>query len=144
MCRPLLVWGHLARSLGWFHRGRTKHHGHIFPGVYPGRVGLLLVGSRTEGRLEGEGGSAPLLGGVVSAGAWPQPVCGLAGPGLTWGHRPLITLFALQPFRCAHCHYSCNISGSLKRHYNRKHPNEEYANVGAGELAADALVQQGK
>lgn len=87
---------------------------------------------------------APLLGGVVSAGAWPQPVCGLAGPGLTWGHRPLTTLFALQPFRCAHCHYSCNISGSLKRHYNRKHPNEEYANVGAGELAADALVQQGK
>ncbi|XP_040350414.1 zinc finger protein ZFAT isoform X4 [Herpailurus yagouaroundi] len=47
------------------------------------------------------------------------------------------------PFRCAHCHYSCNISGSLKRHYNRKHPNEEYANVGTGELAADALVQQG-
>lgn len=49
-----------------------------------------------------------------------------------------------QPFRCAHCHYSCNISGSLKRHYNRKHPNEEYANVGAGELAADALVRQGR
>ncbi|XP_038541013.1 zinc finger protein ZFAT isoform X5 [Canis lupus familiaris] len=47
------------------------------------------------------------------------------------------------PFRCAHCHYSCNISGSLKRHYNRKHPNEEYANVGTGELAADALIQQG-
>nr|KAF6427048.1 zinc finger and AT-hook domain containing [Molossus molossus] len=50
---------------------------------------------------------------------------------------------SFKPFRCAHCHYSCNISGSLKRHYNRKHPNEEYANVGAGELAADALVQQG-
>lgn len=49
-----------------------------------------------------------------------------------------------QPFRCAHCHYSCNISGSLKRHYNRKHPNEEYANVGTGELAADALIQQGR
>ncbi|XP_033275642.1 zinc finger protein ZFAT isoform X1 [Orcinus orca] len=48
-----------------------------------------------------------------------------------------------QPFRCAHCHYSCNISGSLKRHYNRKHPNEEYTNVGTGELAADALIQQG-
>ncbi|XP_036193499.1 zinc finger protein ZFAT [Myotis myotis] len=50
---------------------------------------------------------------------------------------------SFKPFRCAHCHYSCNISGSLKRHYNRKHPNEEYANVGAGELAADALVRQG-
>uniref|UniRef100_A0A8C3YPP8 Zinc finger protein ZFAT n=1 Tax=Catagonus wagneri TaxID=51154 RepID=A0A8C3YPP8_9CETA len=50
---------------------------------------------------------------------------------------------SFKPFRCAHCHYSCNISGSLKRHYNRKHPNEEYANVGAGELAADALIQQG-
>uniref|UniRef100_A0ABI7WJQ3 C2H2-type domain-containing protein n=1 Tax=Felis catus TaxID=9685 RepID=A0ABI7WJQ3_FELCA len=50
---------------------------------------------------------------------------------------------SFKPFRCAHCHYSCNISGSLKRHYNRKHPNEEYANVGTGELAADALVQQG-
>ncbi|KAK2095039.1 hypothetical protein P7K49_026455 [Saguinus oedipus] len=47
------------------------------------------------------------------------------------------------PFRCAHCHYSCNISGSLKRHYNRKHPNEEYANVGTGELAAEVLIQQG-
>ncbi|XP_029779438.1 zinc finger protein ZFAT isoform X2 [Suricata suricatta] len=50
---------------------------------------------------------------------------------------------SFKPFRCAHCHYSCNISGSLKRHYNRKHPNEEYANVGTGELAADALLQQG-
>ncbi|KAK1331872.1 hypothetical protein QTO34_007548 [Cnephaeus nilssonii] len=50
---------------------------------------------------------------------------------------------SFKPFRCAHCHYSCNMSGSLKRHYNRKHPNEEYANVGAGELAADALVRQG-
>ncbi|EPY77806.1 zinc finger protein 406-like protein [Camelus ferus] len=49
----------------------------------------------------------------------------------------------VQPFRCAHCHYSCNISGSLKRHYNRKHPSEEYTNVGTGELAADALIQQG-
>ncbi|XP_045142899.1 zinc finger protein ZFAT [Echinops telfairi] len=47
------------------------------------------------------------------------------------------------PFRCAHCHYSCNISGSLKRHYNRKHPTEEYSNAGSGELAPDALVQQG-
>lgn len=51
---------------------------------------------------------------------------------------------SLQPFRCAHCHYSCNISGSLKRHYNRKHPSEEYANVGTGELAAEALIQQGR
>ncbi|XP_027716224.1 zinc finger protein ZFAT isoform X2 [Vombatus ursinus] len=50
---------------------------------------------------------------------------------------------SFKPFRCAHCHYSCNISGSLKRHYNRKHPNEDYVNVGSGELAADALIQQG-
>uniref|UniRef100_A0A5F9D6P9 Zinc finger protein ZFAT n=1 Tax=Oryctolagus cuniculus TaxID=9986 RepID=A0A5F9D6P9_RABIT len=55
----------------------------------------------------------------------------------------LTLLLAPQPFRCAHCHYSCNISGSLKRHYNRKHPNEEYSNVGSGELAAEALIQQG-
>ncbi|XP_058132063.1 zinc finger protein ZFAT isoform X2 [Dasypus novemcinctus] len=50
---------------------------------------------------------------------------------------------SFKPFRCAHCHYSCNISGSLKRHYNRKHPNEEYANAGTGELAAEVLIQQG-
>ncbi|XP_057648617.1 zinc finger protein ZFAT isoform X1 [Chionomys nivalis] len=50
---------------------------------------------------------------------------------------------SFKPFRCAHCHYSCNISGSLKRHYNRKHPNEEYANVGSRELATEALIQQG-
>ncbi|XP_054241332.1 zinc finger protein ZFAT isoform X3 [Indicator indicator] len=50
---------------------------------------------------------------------------------------------SFKPFRCAHCHYSCNISGSLKRHYNRKHPHEEYVNVGSGEPAAEALVQQG-
>ncbi|XP_075405342.1 zinc finger protein ZFAT [Tenrec ecaudatus] len=50
---------------------------------------------------------------------------------------------SFKPFRCAHCHYSCNISGSLKRHYNRKHPTEEYRNAGSGELAPDALVQQG-
>ncbi|GAB1299420.1 Zinc finger protein ZFAT [Apodemus speciosus] len=50
---------------------------------------------------------------------------------------------SFKPFRCAHCHYSCNISGSLKRHYNRKHPNEEYANAGSGELAPEALIQQG-
>ncbi|KAH0617417.1 hypothetical protein JD844_015597 [Phrynosoma platyrhinos] len=48
-----------------------------------------------------------------------------------------------EPFRCAHCHYSCNISGSLKRHYNRKHPYEEYVNAGSGELPAEALLQQG-
>lgn len=65
-----------------------------------------------------------------------------APPGL--GSPPLTVLLSPQPFRCAHCHYSCNMSGSLKRHYNRKHPNEEYANVGAGELAADALVRQGR
>lgn len=64
---------------------------------------------------------------------------------MTLGGQPcLIPSLSLQPFRCAHCHYSCNISGSLKRHYNRKHPNEEYANVGTGELAADALIQQGR
>ncbi|XP_034980413.2 zinc finger protein ZFAT isoform X3 [Zootoca vivipara] len=50
---------------------------------------------------------------------------------------------SFKPFRCAHCHYSCNISGSLKRHYNRKHPDEEYVNAGSGELAAEALLQQG-
>ncbi|EHB14675.1 Zinc finger protein ZFAT [Heterocephalus glaber] len=50
---------------------------------------------------------------------------------------------SFKPFRCAHCHYSCNISGSLKRHYNRKQPSEEYANVGSVELAAEALIQQG-
>ncbi|XP_062987234.1 zinc finger protein ZFAT [Elgaria multicarinata webbii] len=50
---------------------------------------------------------------------------------------------SFKPFRCAHCHYSCNISGSLKRHYNRKHPSEEYVNAGSGELAAEALLQQG-
>ncbi|XP_061462954.1 zinc finger protein ZFAT isoform X2 [Rhineura floridana] len=50
---------------------------------------------------------------------------------------------SFKPFRCAHCHYSCNISGSLKRHYNRKHPNEEYVNAGSGELATEALLQQG-
>ncbi|NXP17215.1 ZFAT protein, partial [Scytalopus superciliaris] len=50
---------------------------------------------------------------------------------------------SFKPFRCAHCHYSCNISGSLKRHYNRKHPNEEYVNVGSGEPAPEALIQQG-
>ncbi|XP_051791971.1 zinc finger protein ZFAT-like isoform X2 [Erpetoichthys calabaricus] len=48
-----------------------------------------------------------------------------------------------KPFRCAHCHYSCNISGSLKRHYNRKHPNEQYANAGMGPPAVDVLIQQG-
>ncbi|KAG2464787.1 ZFAT protein, partial [Polypterus senegalus] len=47
-----------------------------------------------------------------------------------------------KPFRCAHCHYSCNISGSLKRHYNRKHPNEQYANAGMGPPAVDVLIQQ--
>lgn len=87
-----------------------------------------------------------LVGGSRAEGSRASPW----GRGLSWGvasarvRLPLTALFALQPFRCAHCHYSCNISGSLKRHYNRKHPNEEYANVGGGELAADALVQQGK
>ncbi|XP_064410016.1 zinc finger protein ZFAT-like isoform X3 [Latimeria chalumnae] len=50
---------------------------------------------------------------------------------------------SFKPIRCAHCHYSCNIPGSLKRHYNRKHPNEEYVNAGTGELATETLIQQG-
>ncbi|RXN01616.1 Zinc finger protein ZFAT [Acipenser ruthenus] len=50
---------------------------------------------------------------------------------------------SFKPFRCAHCHYSCNMSGSLKRHYNKKHPNEEYVNAGVGPPAVDMLIQQG-
>ncbi|KAK2095889.1 hypothetical protein P7K49_024923 [Saguinus oedipus] len=61
-------------------------------------------------------------------------------PQLLW-HMELHVSF--KPFRCAHCHYSCNISGSLKPCYNRKHPNELYAIMGTGELATEELIQQG-
>ncbi|XP_044149661.1 zinc finger protein ZFAT isoform X2 [Bufo gargarizans] len=50
---------------------------------------------------------------------------------------------SFKPFGCALCHYSCNIPGSLKRHYNKKHPNEECVNSGAGEVSSEALVLQG-
>ncbi|XP_075437942.1 zinc finger protein ZFAT isoform X2 [Ascaphus truei] len=50
---------------------------------------------------------------------------------------------SFKPYGCALCHYSCNIPGSLKRHYNKKHPNEECVNAGTGELSAEALVLQG-
>ncbi|CAJ0929363.1 unnamed protein product, partial [Ranitomeya imitator] len=48
----------------------------------------------------------------------------------------------MPPFGCALCHYSCNIPGSLKRHYNKKHPNEECVNSGSGEVSSEALVLQ--
>ncbi|XP_062421321.1 zinc finger protein ZFAT-like isoform X4 [Pungitius pungitius] len=48
-----------------------------------------------------------------------------------------------KPFRCAHCHYSCNIARPLKRHYNMKHPTQKYQNVGPGLPNPDALKQQG-
>ncbi|KAL0619078.1 Zinc finger protein ZFAT [Plecturocebus cupreus] len=50
-------------------------------------------------------------------------------PQLRWHTEPHVSF---KPFRCAHWHYSCSISGSLKRHYNRKYPNELYANMGTG------------
>ncbi|KAM8967779.1 zinc finger protein ZFAT [Pelodytes ibericus] len=50
---------------------------------------------------------------------------------------------SFKPFGCALCHYSCNIPGSLKRHYNKKHPNEQCVNAGTGELSSEALVLQG-
>uniref|UniRef100_A0A8C1FCF6 Zinc finger and AT hook domain containing n=1 Tax=Cyprinus carpio carpio TaxID=630221 RepID=A0A8C1FCF6_CYPCA len=54
------------------------------------------------------------------------------------------TMFCLsQPFRCAHCHYSCNISGSLKRHYNKKHPNAQYINAGTGVSTSETVTEQG-
>ncbi|XP_075681820.1 zinc finger protein ZFAT isoform X2 [Rhinoderma darwinii] len=49
---------------------------------------------------------------------------------------------SFKPFCCALCHYSCNIPGSLKRHYNKKHPNEECVNSGSGEVSSEALVLQ--
>uniref|UniRef100_UPI003AB012D7 zinc finger protein ZFAT n=1 Tax=Centroberyx gerrardi TaxID=166262 RepID=UPI003AB012D7 len=48
-----------------------------------------------------------------------------------------------KPFRCAHCHYSCNIAGPLKRHYSKKHPDQEYQNAGPGLPNPDTLEQQG-
>ncbi|XP_061572426.1 zinc finger protein ZFAT-like isoform X2 [Cololabis saira] len=48
-----------------------------------------------------------------------------------------------KPFRCAHCHYSCNIAGALKRHYNMKHPDQTYENAGPGLPNSDTLKQQG-
>ncbi|KAM4567715.1 zinc finger protein ZFAT [Fundulus diaphanus] len=48
-----------------------------------------------------------------------------------------------KPFRCAHCHYSCNIAGALKRHYNIKHPEETYENAGPGLPNPETLKQQG-
>ncbi|XP_030014418.1 zinc finger protein ZFAT isoform X3 [Sphaeramia orbicularis] len=48
-----------------------------------------------------------------------------------------------KPFRCAHCRYSCNIAGPLKRHYNRKHPDQKYENAGPGLPNPDALKHQG-
>ncbi|XP_028280575.1 zinc finger protein ZFAT isoform X3 [Parambassis ranga] len=48
-----------------------------------------------------------------------------------------------KPFRCAHCHYSCNIAGALKRHYNVKHPDHKYENAGPGLPNPDILKQQG-
>ncbi|XP_076826313.1 zinc finger protein ZFAT [Brachyhypopomus gauderio] len=50
---------------------------------------------------------------------------------------------SFKPFRCAHCHYSCNISGSLKRHYNKKHPSEQYCNAGPGTAASESIIEQG-
>ncbi|XP_011603794.1 zinc finger protein ZFAT isoform X1 [Takifugu rubripes] len=48
-----------------------------------------------------------------------------------------------KPFRCAHCHYSCNIAGPLKRHYKKKHPGQKYHNVGPGRPNPDSLEQHG-
>ncbi|KAM9310537.1 zinc finger protein ZFAT isoform 2-T2 [Pholidichthys leucotaenia] len=48
-----------------------------------------------------------------------------------------------KPFRCAHCQYSCNMTGALKRHYNLKHPDEKYENAGPGLPNPDVLKQQG-
>lgn len=50
---------------------------------------------------------------------------------------------SFKPFRCAHCHYSCNISGSLKRHYNKKHPGEQYSNTGPGTPTSETVIEQG-
>ncbi|XP_069477770.1 zinc finger protein ZFAT isoform X2 [Ambystoma mexicanum] len=66
----------------------------------------------------------------------------------TAAHKPQLVRHMEQhapfkPFRCARCHYSCNIAGSLKRHYNKKHPNEECVNAEAEELSMENIIQQG-
>uniref|UniRef100_A0A8C7ZR88 Zinc finger and AT hook domain containing n=1 Tax=Oryzias sinensis TaxID=183150 RepID=A0A8C7ZR88_9TELE len=48
-----------------------------------------------------------------------------------------------KPFRCARCHYSCNSTGALKRHYNMKHPHQTYENAGPGLPNSDILKEQG-
>ncbi|XP_057689178.1 zinc finger protein ZFAT-like isoform X2 [Corythoichthys intestinalis] len=50
---------------------------------------------------------------------------------------------SFKPFHCAHCHYSCNTSGPLKRHYKTKHPGQEYQNVSEGLSDAEHSTQQG-
>ncbi|OCT77193.1 zinc finger protein ZFAT [Xenopus laevis] len=50
---------------------------------------------------------------------------------------------SFKPFGCALCHYSCNIPGSLKRHYNKKHPDKQCVNVGTGDVSHEALLLQG-
>ncbi|XP_064817334.1 zinc finger protein ZFAT-like [Oncorhynchus masou masou] len=50
---------------------------------------------------------------------------------------------SFKPYRCGHCHYSCNIAGPLKRHYRKKHPNQEYCNAGPGPATSEAVEQQG-
>ncbi|KAJ8013244.1 hypothetical protein DPEC_G00051250 [Dallia pectoralis] len=50
---------------------------------------------------------------------------------------------SFKPYRCSLCHYSCNIAGPLKRHYSRKHPNEEYHNAGPGPVTSESVEQQG-
>ncbi|XP_041758507.1 zinc finger protein ZFAT [Coregonus clupeaformis] len=50
---------------------------------------------------------------------------------------------SFKPYRCGHCHYSCNIAGPLKRHYSKKHPDQEYCNAGPGPAASEAVEQQG-
>ncbi|KAE8599709.1 hypothetical protein XENTR_v10017297 [Xenopus tropicalis] len=50
---------------------------------------------------------------------------------------------SFKPFGCALCHYSCNIPGSLKRHYNKKHPDKQCVNAGTGEISQEAVLLQG-
>ncbi|TRY94758.1 hypothetical protein DNTS_021629 [Danionella cerebrum] len=50
---------------------------------------------------------------------------------------------SFKPFQCALCHYSCNISSSLKRHYNKKHPGVTYVNAGTGTSSSEAMSEQG-
>ncbi|XP_008321644.1 zinc finger protein ZFAT isoform X2 [Cynoglossus semilaevis] len=50
---------------------------------------------------------------------------------------------AFKPFRCAHCHYSCNLAGPLKRHYHLKHPDQKYENAGPQMPNLEDLKEQG-